>query len=163
MFVDLVDSTPLAERFDPGDMRRVLGVFHQACASAIEAHEGHIAQYIGDGLLVYFGYPNAHEDDAVRAVLAGLAVISALRQANDRIEAEDGVRLHVHIGIETGLVVADEIGAGSSLDHHAVVGESPIVAASLQSLAPPAATAVSPPTHPLTPVSSFLETPACRH
>ncbi len=157
MFVDLVDSTPLAERFDPGDMRRVLGVFHQACASAIEAHEGHIAQYIGDGLLVYFGYPNAHEDDAVRAVLAGLAVISALRQANDRIEAEDGVRLHVHIGIETGLVVADEIGAGSSLDHHAVVGESPIVAARLQSLAPPDAIVVGPATERLIQGSFLLE------
>jgi class 3 adenylate cyclase len=68
MFVDLIDSTPLTERLDPEDMRRVLGIFHQACASAIEAHQGHIAQYIGDGLLVYFGYPNAHEDDAVRTV-----------------------------------------------------------------------------------------------
>ncbi|WP_031361437.1 adenylate/guanylate cyclase domain-containing protein [Caballeronia sordidicola] len=157
MFVDLVDSTPLAERFDPEDMRRVLGVFHQACASAIEAHEGHIAQYIGDGLLVYFGYPHAHEDDAVRAVLAGLAVISALHQANDRIEAEDGVRLHVRIGIETGLVIAGEIGAGSSLDHHAVVGESPIVAARLQSLAPPDAIVVGPATERLIEGSFLLE------
>ncbi|MFP3566150.1 AAA family ATPase [Paraburkholderia sp. SIMBA_030] len=149
MFVDLIDSTPLTERLDPEDMRRVLGIFHQACASAIEAHEGHIAQYIGDGLLVYFGYPNAHEDDAVRAVLAGLAVISALRQANDRIEAETGVRLQLRIGIETGLVVAGEIGAGSSLDRQAVVGETPIVAARLQSLAPPDAIVVGPGTERL--------------
>jgi class 3 adenylate cyclase/tetratricopeptide (TPR) repeat protein len=157
MFVDLIDSTPLAERFDPEDMRRVLGVFHQACASAIEAHEGHIAQYIGDGLLVYFGYPDAHEDDAVRAVLAGLAVISALREANDRLEAEDGVRLHVRIGIETGLVVAGEIGAGSSLDRQAIVGEAPIVAARLQSLALPDAIVVGPVTERLIQGSFLLE------
>jgi class 3 adenylate cyclase/tetratricopeptide (TPR) repeat protein len=157
MFADLIDSTPLAERFDPEDLRRVLGVFHLACASAIEAHEGHIAQYIGDGLLIYFGYPHAHEDDAVRAVLAGLAVISALHQANDRIEAEDGVRLHVRIGIETGLVVAGEIGAGASLDHHAVVGESPIVAARLQALAPPDAVVIGPATARLIQGSFLLE------
>jgi class 3 adenylate cyclase/tetratricopeptide (TPR) repeat protein len=157
MFVDLIDSTPLTERFDPEDMRRVLGVFHQACASAIEAHEGHIAQYIGDGLLVYFGYPHAHEDDAVRAVLAGLAVISALRLANDRIEAEDGVRLQVRIGIETGLVVAGEIGAGSSLDRQAIVGETPIVASRLQSLAPPDTIVVGPATERLTQGSFLLE------
>jgi class 3 adenylate cyclase/tetratricopeptide (TPR) repeat protein len=157
MFVDLIDSTPLAERFDPEDMRRVLGVFHRACASAIEAHEGNIAQYIGDGLLVYFGYPHAHEDDAVRAVLAGLAVISSLRQANELIEAEDGVRLHVRLGIETGLVVAGEIGAGSSLDHQAIVGEAPIVAARLQALAPPDAVVVGPATERLIQGSFILE------
>ncbi|MFL9936903.1 adenylate/guanylate cyclase domain-containing protein [Paraburkholderia sp. RL18-103-BIB-C] len=157
MFVDLIDSTPLAERFDPEDMRRVLRVFHQACASAIEAHEGHIAQYIGDGVLVYFGYPHAHEDDAVRAVLAGLAVISALRRANEHIEAEEGVRLQVRVGIETGLVVAGEIGAGSSLDRQAVVGETPIVAARLQSLAPPDAIVVGPATERLIQGSFLLE------
>ncbi|WP_028214874.1 adenylate/guanylate cyclase domain-containing protein [Paraburkholderia mimosarum] len=117
MFVDLIDSTGLAERFDPEEMRRLLGVYHQACACAIEAHEGHIALYIGDGLQVYFGYPNAHEDDAIRAVLAALAAIAALREANDLIVSEYGVRLHVRIGIETGLVVVGTIGAGSSLDH----------------------------------------------
>ncbi|BDC42607.1 hypothetical protein PTKU15_59040 [Paraburkholderia terrae] len=116
MFIDLIDSTALAERFDPEDMRRLLGVYHQACARAIEAHEGHIALYIGDGLLVYFGYPNAHEDDAIRAVLAALAAIAALREANELIETEYGVRLQARIGIETGLVVAGAIGAGSSLD-----------------------------------------------
>jgi class 3 adenylate cyclase/tetratricopeptide (TPR) repeat protein/type II secretory pathway predicted ATPase ExeA len=157
MFVDLVDSTPLTERFDPEDMRHLLGVFHQACASAIETHEGHIAQYLGDGLLVYFGYPDAHEDDAVRAVLAGLAVISALHQANDRIEAEYGVRLHMRIGIETGLVVAGEIGAGSSLHRQAVVGETPIVAARLQSLALPDAIVVGPATERLIQGSFLLE------
>ncbi|TCG03830.1 guanylate cyclase [Paraburkholderia steynii] len=144
MFIDLIDSTALAERFDPEDMRRLLGVYHQACAHAIEAHEGHIALYIGDGLLVYFGYPNAHEDDAIRAVLAALAAIAALREANELIETEYGVRLQARIGIETGLVVAGAIGAGSSLDHRAIVGEAPIIAARLQSLAPPDAIVVGP-------------------
>jgi class 3 adenylate cyclase/tetratricopeptide (TPR) repeat protein len=144
MFVDLIDSTALAERFDPEDMRRLLGIYHQACARAIEAHEGHIALYIGDGLLVYFGYPNAHEDDAIRAVLAALAAIAALREANERVETEYGVRLQARIGIETGLVVAGAIGAGSSLDHRAIVGEAPIIAARLQSLAPPDAIVVGP-------------------
>src|SRR5271154_3426230 len=73
MFIDLIDSSPLAQRFDPEEMRQILRAFHEACAAAVEAHEGHIAQYSGDGLLVYFGYPRAHEDDAVRGVLAGLA------------------------------------------------------------------------------------------
>ena len=149
MFIDLVDSTPLAGRFDPEDMRRVLGIFHHACASAIEAHEGHIALYIGDGLLVYFGYPHAHEDDAVRSVHAALAVIAALEHANDRIEARDGVRLHVRVGIETGLVVVGEMGAGASLDRQAIVGETPAVAARLQSLAPADAIVVGPATEHL--------------
>jgi class 3 adenylate cyclase/tetratricopeptide (TPR) repeat protein len=157
MFVDLIDSTALAERFDPEDMRRLLGIYHQACANTIEAHEGHIALYIGDGLLVYFGYPNAHEDDAVRAVLSALAVVAALREANDRIEVEHGVRLQVRIGIETGLVVAGAIGAGSTRDHQAIVGEAPIVAARLQSLALPDAIVVGPATQRLIEGSFLLE------
>lgn len=157
MFIDLIDSTPLAERFDPEDMRQVLGIFHQACVSAIDAHDGHIAQYIGDGVLAYFGYPKAHEDDAVRAVLAGLAVIATLRQANDRLEAEKGVRLQLRIGIETGLVVAGEIGAGSARDRQAVVGETPNLAARLQSLAAPDSVIVGPATERLIQGSFLLE------
>ncbi|SAK68205.1 adenylate/guanylate cyclase [Caballeronia calidae] len=144
MFVDLIDSTALAERFDPEDMRRLMGSYHHVCARAIEAHGGHIAMYIGDGLLVYFGYPNAHEDDATRAVLAALAAIAALREANDQVEAEYGVRLRVRIGIEAGLVVAGAVGAGSSLDRQAIVGEAPIIAARLQALAPADAIVVGP-------------------
>ena len=157
MFIDLIDSSPLAERFDPEEMRQVLHVFHQACVSAIEAHEGHIAQYSGDGLLVYFGYPQAHEDDAVRAVLAGLAVISNLRHANDRLEAENHLRLRVRIGVETGLVVAGEVGAGASRDRQAIVGEAPIVAARLQALAPPDAVVVGPVTERLLQGAFWLE------
>ncbi|MEI6002526.1 AAA family ATPase [Paraburkholderia bengalensis] len=144
MFIDLIDSTTLAERFDPEEMRRLLAAYHQACASATDAYEGHIALYVGDGVDVYFGYPNAHEDDAIRAVLAGFAVIAALRRANERIETEHGVRLHVRIRIETGLVVVGTIGDGSALDHQAIVGEAPIVAARLQALAPPDSIMVGP-------------------
>ncbi|WP_321798230.1 AAA family ATPase [Caballeronia sp. J97] len=162
MFVDLIDSTALAERFDPEDMRRLLGGYHQACARAIEAHEGHIALYIGDGLLVYFGYPNAHEDDAIRAVLAALSAIAALREANDRVETEYGVRLRVRIGIEAGLVVAGAVGAGSSLDQQAIVGEAPIIAARLQALAPPDAIVVGPTAQHLIEGSFKLEDLGCR-
>lgn len=162
MFIDLIDSTSLAERFDPEDFRQMLGVFHHACVHAIEAHEGHIAQYVGDGIVVYFGYPLAHEDDAVRAVLAGLAVGSALGPANDRIEAEHGVRLQMRIGIETGLVVAGEVGAGASLDRQAAVGGTPIFAARLQSLAPPDAILVGPVTERLIRGSFLLESMGSR-
>ncbi|GJH30836.1 adenylate/guanylate cyclase domain-containing protein [Caballeronia novacaledonica] len=162
MFIDLIDSTSLAERFDPEDLRRVLGVFHEACVHAIETHEGHIAQYVGDGIVIYFGYPLAHEDDAVRAVFAGLAAVSALGPANDRLEAEHGVRLQMRIGIETGLVVAGEVGAGSSLDRQAAVGGPPIVAARLQSLAPPNAILVGPATERLIRGAFLLESMGSR-
>ncbi|SAK77687.1 adenylate/guanylate cyclase domain-containing protein [Caballeronia ptereochthonis] len=158
MFVDLVGSTELTQGFDPEDMRRVLGIYHAVCASAIEAHEGHIAQYLGDGLLVYFGYPKAHEDDAMRAVLAGLAIIAAIARVGDNdMEGAQGVRLHVRIGIETGLVVAGEVGAGSSLDHQAIVGETPIVAARLQAIAPSDALVVGPAAHRLIEGAFVLE------
>jgi len=157
MFIDLIDSTLLAERFDPEELRQVLRLFHEACEHAIRAHEGHIAQYQGDGLLVYFGYPQAHEDDAVRAALAGLDLIANLRRANDRLEAENNVRLKVRVAIETGLVVAGEVGAGASLDPRAIVGEAPIVAARLQTLAPPDSVVIGPATERLIQGSFDLE------
>ncbi|HLI66774.1 MAG TPA: AAA family ATPase [Caulobacteraceae bacterium] len=149
MFIDLIDSTPLAERFDPEVMRQVLGDFHNACVSAIEPHEGHIAQYSGDGLLVYFGYPRAHEDDAVRAVLAGLGIIANMRATNAQLLADHQVELHIRMGVETGLVVAGEVGAGSARDRQAIVGETPILAARLQTLAPRDAIVVGPATERL--------------
>ncbi len=137
MFADLVGSTALAERLDPEEMRQILHEFHRAATGAIEAHDGHLASYLGDGILVYFGYPRAHEDDAARAVRAGLGIIAAMRAANTTIEARHGVRLQVRIGLHTGLVVAGEIGAGASRDGQAIVGETPNIAARLQSLAAP--------------------------
>jgi class 3 adenylate cyclase len=93
LFCDLVDSTALASRLDPEEWRDVVRAYQEACAKVIARFEGHIAQYLGDGLLVYFGYPRAHEDDAQRAVRAGLGMIEALGQLNIRLGRERGVQL----------------------------------------------------------------------
>ena len=90
LFCDLVDSTHLASQLDPEDLREVVRAYQEACAKVIARYEGHIAQYLGDGLLVYFGYPQAHEDDAQRAVRAGLGIVEALGQLNTRLEREHG-------------------------------------------------------------------------
>ena len=93
LFCDLVDSTALSGQLDPEDLREVVQAYQDTCAQVIARFEGHIAQYLGDGLLVYFGYPLAHEDDAQRAVRAGLGMVEALGQLNTRLEQEQGVRL----------------------------------------------------------------------
>jgi class 3 adenylate cyclase len=93
LFCDLVDSTALASQLDPEEWRDVVRAYQEACAKVIARFEGHIAQYLGDGLLVYFGYPRAHEDDAQRAVRAGLGMIEALGQLNIRLGRERGVQL----------------------------------------------------------------------
>jgi class 3 adenylate cyclase len=137
MFVDLVDSTPMSAQLDPEDMREVLRAFHAACASAIEAEDGHIARYLGDGILVYFGYPHAHEEDAARAVRAGLGIIARLKATNQMLTDRYSVRVQVRIGIHTGLVVVGDVGAGSAPDRGAIVGETPNIAARLQGEAQP--------------------------
>src|SRR5207245_11305551 len=104
-FWELVDSTGLAGQLDPEDLREVVRAYQETCAKVIARFEGHIAQYLGDGLLVYFGYPLAHEDDAQRAVRAGLGMIAALGQLTTRLEQDRGVELAVRLGIHTGLVV----------------------------------------------------------
>ena len=90
LFCDLVDSTVLASQLDPEDLREVVRAYQDTCAKVIARFEGHIAQYLGDGLLVYFGYPLAHEDDAQRAVRAGLGMIEALGQLNAHLDAGAG-------------------------------------------------------------------------
>src|SRR6266404_874280 len=132
MFVDLVDSTPIAERLDPEEMRELLQTFHALCSAAVEARGGHIARYMGDGILIYFGYPQAHEDDAARAVHARLGILENLRAANERQQDQHGVRLRVRIGIYTGLVVVGEVGAGPTRDRDAITGETPNIANRLQ-------------------------------
>ena len=108
MFCDLVGSTALSAQLDPEDYRAVVQQYQQTCAAVIQRHEGYLAQYLGDGLLVYFGYPTAHEDDARRAVRTGLEIIEAISRRQDRARSS----LQVRIGIHTGLVVVGEIGAG---------------------------------------------------
>src|SRR5437867_4580202 len=98
LFCDLVDSTRLASQFDPEDLREVVRAYQDACAKVIARFEGHIAQYLGDGLLVYFGYPLAHEDDAQRAVRAGLGMVEAMGLLNIRLAQERGVHLAVRLG-----------------------------------------------------------------
>ena len=129
MFCDLVGSTALATRLDPEDLREVVGAYHRAVNETIAPFEGFVAKYMGDGVLIYFGYPQAHEDDAERAVRAGLAVIAAI----GRLDLPE--RLQTRLGIATGLVVVgDLIGAGAAQER-GVVGETPNLAARLQALA----------------------------
>jgi Adenylate and Guanylate cyclase catalytic domain len=110
LFCDLVDSTALASQLDPEELREVVRAYQATCAKVIARYEGHIAQYLGDGLLVYFGYPGAHEDDAQRAVRARLGMVEALGQLNTRLAQERGVSLAVRLGIYTGRWVKWEAG-----------------------------------------------------
>jgi class 3 adenylate cyclase len=131
MFCDLVGSTALSTRYDPEDLRELIGDYHRAVSETVGRFDGFVAKYMGDGVLIYFGYPQAHEDDAERAVRAGLAVIEAVGQLSGR---ED---LSVRLGIATGLaVVGDLIGEGAAQER-GVVGETPNLAARLQALAAP--------------------------
>jgi class 3 adenylate cyclase/tetratricopeptide (TPR) repeat protein len=142
MFCDLVDSTPLSRRLDPEDYRAVVRAYQAACAEVIHHFDGYIAQYLGDGLLVYFGYPLAHEDDAQRAIRAGLGAIAAVEALNPHLERDKGVRLAIRVGIHTGLVVVGEIGAAGRHEQLAL-GETPNVAARLQGLPAPNTVAIS--------------------
>jgi class 3 adenylate cyclase/predicted ATPase len=136
MFCDLADSTRLARQLDPEDLREVLHAYHTACAAVIQRFAGYIAQYLGDGLLVYFGYPQAHEDDAQRAVRTALGIVEAMEMLNPRLAQDKGVRLTVRIGIHTGPVVVGDIGSGDRRERLAL-GDTPNLAARLQSLAEP--------------------------
>jgi class 3 adenylate cyclase/predicted ATPase len=136
LFCDLVDSTVLASQLDPEELREVVRAYQDTCAKVIARFEGHIAQYLGDGLLVYFGYPLAHEDDAPRAVRAGLGMVEALGQLNVRLQQDQGVELAVRLGIHTGLVVVGEVGGGARQEQLAL-GETPNLAARLQGIAAP--------------------------
>ena len=131
MFCDLVGSTPLSTRFDPEDLRETLGAYHRCVADTVARFAGFVAKYMGDGVLVYFGYPEAHEDDAERALRAGLAVIDAVGSLRTP------ERLNARLGVASGLVVVgDLIGAGAAQER-GVVGETPNLAARLLTLAQP--------------------------
>jgi class 3 adenylate cyclase/predicted ATPase len=133
MFCDLVGSTALSARLDPEDIRAIVGAYHRSCAEQITRAGGFVAKYMGDGVLAYFGYPQAHEHDAERAVLAGLALV----EAAPMLKTAAGAPLQVRVGIATGLVVVgDLIGAGAAQEQ-AVVGQTPNLAARLQALAEP--------------------------
>ncbi len=155
LFCDLVDSTVLARQLDPEAWREVVRAYQEVCARVIARYEGHIAQYLGDGLLVYFGYPQAHEDDAQRAVRAGLGMIEAVGPLKRRLEQDQGMPLAVRVGIDTGLVVVGEMGGGDRHEQLAL-GDTPNVAARLQGLAAPDTVVISAATHRLV-QASFTE------
>ena len=142
LFCDVVGSTTLSAKLDPEDLREVIRAYQAACAEVIQRFEGSIAQYLGDGLLVYFSYPQAHEDDPKRAVHAGLEMIKAVALLTPRLEHDYHVRLSVRIGIHTGLVVVGDVGTGQHRERLAL-GETPNIAAWVQGLAAPDTVVVS--------------------
>jgi class 3 adenylate cyclase len=145
LFCDLVGSTPLSQQLDPEELRDVIAAYQQAASGAVARFSGHVAQYLGDGLLVYFGWPTAHEDDPERAVRAGLAIVEAVGGLNERVGAiprgrpvalasdahtdvgaHEGAPLQVRVGIHTGPVVVGEMGAGARRETLAI-GETPCI------------------------------------
>jgi class 3 adenylate cyclase len=141
-FIDLVGSTTLSQQLDPEDYHGRVVAYQAACGQVIARYDGHIAQYLGDGVLVYFGYPAAHEEDAVRAVRSGLEVVAAVGQLKFTPP------LQVRIGIHTGPVVVGEIGAGERTERLAL-GETPNIAARVQGQAAPNTVVISSATYRL--------------
>src|SRR5215468_4043642 len=146
MFCDLVGSTELSGRLDPEDLRGIIAAYHRCCTELVERNGGFVAKYMGDGVLAYFGYPQAHEHDAERAARAGLDLVEAV----PKLATHAGSPLVVRVGIATGLVVVgDLIGTGAAQEE-AVVGETPNLAARLQALAEPGAVVIAAATRRLT-------------
>jgi class 3 adenylate cyclase/predicted ATPase len=148
MFCDLVESTKLSSQLDPEDWRDVVRAYQATCTEVIQRYDGHIAQLLGDGLLVYFGYPQAHEDDAQRAVRTGLEILDAMEALNNRIEHDKGIRLAVRLGLHTGLVVVGEMG-GAGRQEQLALGQVPNVCSRIEGLAAPNTIAVSEATYRL--------------
>jgi class 3 adenylate cyclase len=133
MFCDMVGSTALSGRLDPEDLQQLLRSYYEAVAAAVAPYAGHVAKFLGDGVLVYFGYPQAHEDDAARAVRSAMSIVKAL--AARRVLGD--IELQTRIGVATGLVVIGQIGAGTAAAEHSASGETPNLAARLQEQARP--------------------------
>jgi class 3 adenylate cyclase/predicted ATPase len=149
MFCDLVDSTALLEHMDPEEFRDdVLDNFQRVCTRTVGRYEGHIAQYLGDGVLVYFGYPHAHEDDPRRAVNSGLEIVKAVDQLNRTQELHESLHLRVRVSIHTGPVVVGEMGEGAHAEHLAL-GETPNIASRIKAHAKANTVVISDATHQL--------------
>src|SRR4029450_4525198 len=148
MFCDLVDSTQLSSQLDPEEHREVVRAYQQVCSEVITRFDGHIAQLLGEGLLVYFGYPHAHEDDAHRAVQTGLGILAAMGDLNTRLQQDKGIQLALHIGIHTGLVVVGQMG-GQGRQEQLALGGVPNIASRIEGLAAPNTVAISEATYRL--------------
>ena len=148
MFCDVVGSTAMSHALDPEDLRTIIKGYQGICGRIIGRYDGHVAQYLGDGLMVYFGYPTAHENDGHRAVSSALGILEAIVKYNVEIQTEFNVSIGVRIGIHTGNVVIGQIGGGSSAQDLAL-GATPNIAARLEGLAEPGNVVVSAATHKL--------------
>src|SRR6476620_3789932 len=146
MFCDLVGSSELAVRLDPEDLRRVIGAYHNCIKEIIARYQGIIARYMGDGVLAYFGYPQAHEDDAEQATRAGLALVDAVAT----LRTDPATELQIRVGIATGMVVVGDLTGEGAAKEQAVIGETPNLAARLQAFATPDTVLISESTHRLT-------------
>ncbi len=145
MFCDLVGSTELSTRLDPEDLREIMRRYQDAVAGAVTRYGGHVAKYLGDGMLAYFGWPQAHEDQAERAVRAGLDAVEAVSD----VQVADKRALEARIGIATGQVVVGDLVGESDRDREAVSGETPNLAARLQGVAEPGQVVIGKATHRL--------------
>ena len=142
LFSDLAGSTLLSQQLDPEELRRVIKAYQEVCAAVIKRFEGYVAQYLGDGVMAYFGYPTAHEDDAQRGVRAGLAILAAVEQLNTTLQQELSLTLTLRLGLHTGLVVVGPMGDDLRREPLAL-GETPNIAARLQNLAQPNTVVIS--------------------
>ncbi|MGH2400627.1 MAG: adenylate/guanylate cyclase domain-containing protein, partial [bacterium] len=150
MFIDVANYTSLSEQLDPEVLRDVMLQYQTCSADVIQKFEGHSAKYLGDGELVYFGYPTAHEDDALRAVLAALDIIKEVRLLAPQLKGRFNIEFAIRIGIDSGLVIAGQMGGAASRERLAVVGGPANIAARLQALAEPNTVVISANTHRLT-------------
>src|SRR5262249_38269475 len=148
LFCDLVDSTRLSSQLDPEEYRDVVRAYHTACTEVITRFDGHIAQLLGDGLLIYFGYPQAPDADPHRAVPTALGFLAAMEEMNTALKRNKGTQLAIRVGIHTGLVVVGAMGGGGRQEQLAL-GETPNVAARIQGLATPNSLVVSSATYRL--------------
>ncbi len=145
MFCDLVGSTALSSQLDPEDMREVLRAYQEAVTSVVERYDGHVAKYLGDGVLTYFGWPRAHEDDAERAMRAGLEAVAAVAA----IPTGKDIRLQARVGIASGVVVAGDMVSEGVSEEGAIAGETPNLAARFQEIAEPSSVVIGEATHRL--------------
>ena len=158
LFCDIVDSTAFTEKLDPEELRNLLEIYRTCIMEVVLAQNGHIARYFGDGVLVYFGYPIAHEDTAHRAVRAALGIVAAIKTLNPYLQATFGVEINVRLSIDTGLVVVWHISGEESPEAIDIVGKTPNIAARMQELATPNSIVIGDTTHQL--VEGFFSTAA---